>query len=177
MSSQRGNVLNNVAGFPRHIVFCACVVFTAWGALRLAPDALIVPVFCRVPAGLAAGYYNAPLETPGMVFTVRGTDFEVTRACGATDFFSMLAGLFTYLCLKRRSVWLGLAVLPLAWFAAVAVNTLRVILLVPGRAMIYHLLPERAHVAGHQAVGTFIFLTAFILIWEGVRHATRKPPR
>ena len=156
---------------------CACVIFAVWGALRLAPDAFVVPVFCRVPAGLAAGYYNAPLQTPEMVFTVRGADFEVARPCGATDFFLMVAGLFAYLCLKRRSLWLGFAALPAAWLVTTFANTLRVILLVPGTTMIYHFLPERFHVAGHQAVGTFVFLTLFILLWEGVRYATLNTPR
>jgi len=145
--------------------------------LRLAPDAFVIPVFCHIPAALAAWYYNAALQTPELVFSVRGADIEVARTCGATDFFSMLTGLFTYLCLKRRSLLLAAIALPAAWCATITANTLRVILLVPGQAMIYHFLPERAHAAGHQAVGTFVFLTLFILLWEGVRHATRKTPR
>ncbi|MCL1920481.1 MAG: exosortase/archaeosortase family protein [Kiritimatiellaeota bacterium] len=140
---------------------------------RTLADAVIVPLFCRAPAEVAARYYNAALEKPGLVFAVHGTVFEVARSCAATDFFSMVTGLLTYLCMSKRSAAFAIAVLPLAWCVTIAANTMRLIFLVPATAWIHHALPEKAYAASHQAIGTLIFLTSFIILWEGVRHAIR----
>ena len=182
----------------------ASVVFVAWGMLRLAPDSFIIPVFCRVPAELAARYYNVALQTPELIFSVRGSVFEVIRPCGATDFFSMVAGLLTYasvrleirpirpigqigrgkwciLCPIGRIGLIGpisfLAILPLAWGITLLANAIRLIFIVPATFFVYHHFSMRAFAASHQAFGTLVFLTLFIILWEGVRYVTRNKTR
>ena len=150
------------------------VVLVVCWLLRMLPDTTIVPVFCRVPAEVAAGYYSAELQKDGLLFAVNGITFSVARSCAATDFFSMVTGLLLYLCVRRRSVALMSAILPAAWAVTLIANTARLILLVPAAALVYHYLPERTFAASHQALGAFIFLTVFILLWEGVRYVTRN---
>ena len=155
------------------------VVAAVCGLLRALPDAFIMPVFGRVPAELAARYFNAELQTPGLVFSVRGIAYELVRPCAATDFFSMVAGLFAYVVIEwRGSLSLKcaglLAVFPAAWLATLFTNTLRIILLVPARAMVYSYFSERAYGVVQQGVGTVVFLTVFTVLWMGVRHVKRK---
>jgi len=159
------------------VLLGGAIVFAVWGMLRLAPDSLIVPVFCRIPAELAARYYNVALQTPELIFSVRGATFEVIRPCGATDFFSMVSGLLVYGMLMIRpqtgmSVLLYLLALPLAWLVTIATNAVRLIFLVPVRALMYHYFSEKAYAAG--AFGALVFLTSFILLWEGVCYVTRS---
>ena len=159
------------------VLLSVCAVFAAWGILRMCADAVVVPVFCRIPAEVASRYYNAPLQKPELLFSAHGMDFKVARSCAATDFCSMVTGLLTYLCLRRRSALLALAALPLAWGITLTANTIRLIFLVPATAWMYNHLPEKTYSACHQAIGTVVFLTGFILLWEGVRHVTRNTSR
>jgi len=170
------------------VALSGCAVFAVWGLLRVCGDAVVVPVFCRIPAGLAAWYYNSVLEKPELLFSVRGVTFEVARSCAATDFFSMVTGLLVYgvfmvatassRC-RKGSVngWkpslLSLAVLPVAWCVTLAANTVRLIFLVPATAFMYRYFPEWGFAASHQAIGTVIFLTSFILLWKGVHYVSR----
>ena len=168
------------------VLLGGAIVFAVWGMLRLAPDSLIVPVFCRIPAELAARYYNVALQIPELIFSVRGATFEVIRPCGAMDFFSMVSGLLVYGMLTIRlrnlrtkflaqtgiSVLLCLFALPLAWLVTIATNAVRLVFLVPVRALMYHYFSEKAYAAG--AFGALVFLTSFILLWEGVCYVTRS---
>ena len=159
-----------------------CVVLGVWWIVRVLPDAFVVPVFCRVPAEVAAQYYNAALQLPELAFAVRGLTVEVIRPCGATDFFSMVTGLFVYLCLcrengsRRRSPSRlhFLAVLPLAWVFTIIANTIRIILLVPVKGWVYHH-PFLGRIHLDDRLGTIVFLSLFMLLWEGVRrYVTRN---
>ncbi len=75
----------------------ACVV--AVGACfigfvaNLLPDAIFLPLFCRIPAHIASGYYNAELLHPTLIFSSHGIAIQVSRSCGAVTFFSMCASL------------------------------------------------------------------------------------
>jgi len=176
-------------------VLSVCVVLAVHGLLRMFPDTVVLPLFCRVPAGLAAWYYNAVLEKPELLFSVRGVTFEVARSCAATDFFSMVTGLLvygvfikvaqTFLSVRNTSdaqtrmsvppsALLSLAVLPVAWCVTIFTNTIRLIFLVPATAFMYRYFPEWGFAASHQAIGTVIFLTSFILLWKGIHYVTRK---
>jgi len=164
------------------LAFCG-VTLAVNGLLRMLPDTAIAPVFCHIPARLTAGYYNAPLQTPELVFIAHGTTFEVARSCAATDFFSMVTGLLAYGVFTKvaqtrmpvlPSALLFLCILPAAWCVTLITNTIRLIFLVPATTWVYHYLPERAFAASHQALGTIIFLTSFILLWKGVHYVTRK---
>jgi len=153
-----------------------CAVFVVCGCLRLCQGTIILPVFCRIPAEIASRYYNAGLQVPELVFSAHGLVFTVARSCAATDFFSLVTGLLTYLCIRKRSAVLALAIPPLAWVITITANTVRLILLVPATAFMYRYLPEKAFTACHQAIGTLVFLTAFILLWEGGRYINRGEP-
>ena len=154
-----------------------CVTLIVCWLLRMFPESAVVPVFCRVPAELAAGYYNAGLQRPELLFAVNGITFAVERSCAATDFFSMVTGLLTYLCLRLRRPALALAILPAAWGVTLLANTVRLIFLVPATAWVYRSLPERTFALSHQAIGTLVFLTLFIILWEGVHYVTRNATR
>ena len=176
---------------PWPVWVAGAATLAVWWALWLAPDAFVTTVFCRVPAWVAARYYNATLQIPELVFFARGITIEVIRPCGATDFFAMVAGLFTYHAINNnvaqasrpvslnkaqagRPVLRCLFILPLAWCVTLMANSIRIIFLVPTKAWLYHhpWFLERAHLDDH--FGTFIFLTLFLLLWEGVRHARRN---
>jgi exosortase/archaeosortase family protein len=175
------------------LLISCCAALAAWLVLRMLPDSFILPVFCRIPAELAARYYNAELQTPGLLFSVRGTVFEVARTCAATDFFSMVAGLLTYLWLKSSdgilplpknktpqrqdavvTLLFALAILPLAWGIALFANTIRLIFIVPATFFVYDNFSRKTFAASHQAFGTLVFLTVFIILWEGIRYVIRK---
>jgi len=148
-------------------------VFGVFGLLRMCPDAVVRTVFCRVPGELAALYYNTRLRLPELLFTVRGVDFTVVRSCAATDFFAMVAGLCAYTCFRRRTALLTVFIFPVAWLVTVLANTIRLILLVPVTFLMYRCFPESTFLAIHKAVGTFVFLPLFIVLWAGVRYVTR----
>lgn len=104
------------------------VIFAALcGVLKLMlavlPDSAILASFCRVPAEVAAFYYDVPLEAEMLSFTARGVTLAVTRACAATDFFALVAAvLLTARILREGWRWRQLTLLPIAWGITLAIN-------------------------------------------------------
>lgn len=159
----------------------ACVLAAClWGGLRLLPEAVCVTIFCRVPAWLAAGYYNVRLLEPGLIFATHHVTLSVARSCAATDFFVVVSALLAWGAWMRRNPWqrvgLLVVVVPAAWAMTVLANTARLILLVPATAWMRAMIPPQAHALGHQTVGVFVFLTCLTFIWMGVTHAIRNKP-
>ena len=72
------------------VALAACLI--AFVANQL-PDQIFLPLFCRIPAHIASGYYNAELALPTLIFSVHGIAIQVSRSCGAVTFFSMCAAL------------------------------------------------------------------------------------
>ena len=143
------------------------VIFAALcGVMKLIlaalPESAILASFCRVPADVAAFYYGVPLETETLSFTARGVTLAVTRACAATDFFALVAAvLLTARILREGWGWRQLALLPIAWGITLAVNSLRIIALVP----VDSVFPKDHAPVVHLLAGVAFFLPAFAGIW------------
>ena len=130
--------------------------------LAVLPEPVILASFCRVPAEVAAFYYGVPLETESLSFTARGVTLAVTRACAATDFFALVAAvLLTARILSEGWRWRQLALLPIAWGITLAVNSLRIIALVPVDAVF----PKDHAPVVHLLAGVAFFLPAFVGVW------------
>ena len=130
------------------------------------PESAVLAQFCRVPAEIAAFYYGVPLDVGTLSFTARGVTLAVTRACAATDFFALLAATFLTARILREGVRVGdrlrdLLDLLLAWVITLAVNSLRIIALVPVDA----LFPKDHAPIVHLFVGVVFFLPVFAFVW------------
>ena len=142
-------------------------IFAAWcGLLKMIlaflPDSAILASFCRVPAEVAAFYYGVPLEAVTLSFTAQGVALAVTRACAATDFFALVAAvLLTARILREGWRWRQLALLPIAWGITLAVNSLRIIALVPVDAVF----PKGHAPVVHLLAGVAFFLPVFVGVW------------
>lgn len=142
-------------------------IFAAWcGLLKLilafSPDSAILASFCRVPAEVAAFYYGVALEAETLSFTAKGVTLAVTRACAATDFFALVAAvLLTARIMREGWRWRQLALLPIAWGITLAVNSLRIIALVPVDAVF----PKDHAPIVHLLAGIAFFLPVFVVIW------------
>ena len=143
------------------------VIFAALcGVMKLIlaalPESAILALFCRVPAEVAAFYYGVPLETETLSFTARGVTLAVTLACAATDFFAMVAAvLLTARILREGWRWRQLVLLPIAWVVTLAVNSLRIVALVPVDAVF----PKDHAPVVHLLAGVAFFLPAFVGVW------------
>ena len=130
--------------------------------LAVLPDSVILASFCRVPAEVAAFYYGVPLEMETLSFTAKGATLAVTLACAATDFFAMVAAvLLTARILSEGWGWRQLALLPIAWGITLAVNSLRIIALVP----VDSVFPKDHAPVVHLLAGVAFFLPAFVGVW------------
>ena len=143
----------------RTVIFAAlCGVMKL--ILAVLPESVILALFCRVPAEVAAFYYGVPLEA--LSFTARGVTLAVTRACAATDFFALVAAvLLAARILREGWTWRQLALLPIAWGVTLAVNSLRIIALVPVDAVF----PKDHAPVVHLLAGVAFFLPAFAGVW------------
>lgn len=143
------------------------VIFAALcGVMKLIlaalPESVILDSFCRVPAEVAAFYYGVPLEVETLSFTARGVTLAVTRACAATDFFALVAVvLLTARILREGWGWRQLALLLIAWGITLAVNSLRIIALVP----VDSVFPKDHAPVVHLLAGVAFFLPAFAGVW------------
>ena len=145
----------------RMVIFAAlCGVMKL--ILAALPDSAILASFCRVPAEVAGFYYGVPLETETLSFTARGVTLAVTRACAATDFFALVvAVLLTARILREGWRLRQLALLPIAWGITLAVNSLRIIALVPVDAVF----PKDHAPVVHLLAGVAFFLPTFAGVW------------
>ena len=143
------------------------VIFAAFcGLIKLIlaalPESAILASFCRVPAEVAAFYYGVPLEVEALSFTAKGVTLAVTRACAATDFFALVAAvLLTAQILREGWRWQQLVQLPIAWAITLAVNSLRIVALVPVDAVF----PKDHAPVVHLLAGVAFFLPAFAGVW------------
>lgn len=146
----------------KRIVIFAAVCGVMKLMLATLPEPVILASFCRVPAEVAAFYYGVPLEAETLSFTAKGVTLAVTRACAATDFFALVAAvLLTARILREGWGWRQLVLLPIAWGITLAVNSLRIIALVPVDAVF----PKDHAPVVHLLAGVAFFLPAFAGVW------------
>ena len=79
----------------RFVLF-GCVAVVAKIVMDLMPDAFVAETFMRPAARVAAIYWGVALDSSPLAFSARGVTLEVTRACAATDFFSLLFAIFAF---------------------------------------------------------------------------------
>lgn len=123
--------------------------------LDAAGDAFVRMAFRYVPAQVGAWYWGVPLDGTDLSFTAHGVTLEITRACAATDFFSMALALLLF----SRYRWYSL---PLAWGVTLAANAVRIILLIP----VDRAFPAAVVPAVHLGAGIAVFLPTLLFIWH-----------
>ena len=134
--------------------------------LAMLSDSVILALFCRVPAEVAAFYYGVPVDSGTLSFTAHGVTLAVTRACAAADFFALVAAVLLTARMARKMPVVGRVIraasgLFFAWIITLAVNSLRIIALVPVDA----LFPKDHMPIVHLLAGVAFFLPAFAGIW------------
>ena len=167
-------------GGLRVFVFLS-VALAAKSVVDLLPDRAVETAFMFPAAKLAAMYWGVPLATSPLVFSVRGVALEVTRACSATDFFSMAVALFATVKIgacgaaPARSACRAAVAVPVAWAVAVLANAIRLVVL----AVVGRVSPSSEVPAVHLAVGLSVFLPVWCALWYVLSHAEgtqRKSP-
>ena len=133
--------------------------------LHLWPQ-LGIELFAAGAARLAGVLTGAAVDhgDTGWLLTLAGLRVAVTRACGGTDYFLIVAGLLGWHIARGRGGLLraiagGLALaLPLAIF----VNALRIIAVTHAHRWVIPHLPETYRTFAHMAAGVAVFLPALI---------------
>lgn len=150
--------------------FAVFAVFAAIAKVAIAglDDGVVRSLFCRPPAWLAATYYGAPCL--GTTFHACGVSLDVTRACAATDFFSMLFGVAAAATLEGPRRFRGALFLVLVYPVTLLANAVRLVALVPADAFSKTgagpaSLPWFGE-ALHLLVGMLVFLPLFCLFWR-----------
>ena len=133
--------------------------------LSFLPEQAVLASLCRVPAEVAAFYYGVPLNPETLSFTAKGVTLSVMRPCAAMDFFILVASaLLTPRILREDcgvSRFRGMPECLLAWVITLAVNSLRIIALVPVDAFF----PKDHAPVVHMLAGVAFFLPAFAGVW------------
>ncbi|MDR2862816.1 MAG: archaeosortase/exosortase family protein [Puniceicoccales bacterium] len=147
----------------RKFVVSGGAVVIAKLAIATLPDAAFAQIFCRVPAWIAAAYFQASL-TGETLCLASGRMVSVTRACGGADFFAILCAMFAWQVVPGRIRWFPVLCAG-AWVVTIFVNAMRVIAAVWIRAFTELLLPERMEAAVHLVSGVLVFFPALLAIW------------
>jgi hypothetical protein len=133
-----------------------CLIVTAVAIkflLQLLPDAIILPLFCRPPATLAAWWFQVPLEAHTLTYIVDGITFEMARSCSAERFFAIATALLIW----RAPKW--------CWGAfplTLVLNSLRAILTAT-LTLIFH--GWRFEGLVHLTAGALLFISTLYLLW------------
>lgn len=141
-----------------------CLIATAVAIkslLLLCPDVWILPLFCRVPASLAAWWFHTSLDPNTLTYEVDGVLFEMARSCSAENFFAIC---FTLL-IWRAPKWCVIA-FPLT----LLLNSLRAILTAT-LTLAFH--GWRFEGLVHLTAGASLFMGTLYLLWiltERKRH-------
>lgn len=156
-------------------ILALAVTFLAKLAVSLLADGFVKTAFCLPPAHAAAFYYGVPLDAETVTYAAHGVCVEVSRACAATDFFSLVCGLLAAkaFCMRGGRKGLLLAavagILPAAYAVTLAANTLRLIALVPIDAV----LPRSDVPVIHLCGGAVVFLCVFLVLFASLRLPSR----
>lgn len=143
-------------------VLLFCLLYLVLASL---PDSLFKVLFCRLPALLAALYLNVPQEGTTLFLSATQT-FEVTRACGGSDFFIIVSVMVTWYYLQSCRPLLGLVPLAIpVWLFVNGVNSLRIVTLVWVHAVRQAFIPVRFDAALHLVSGVLIFFPALLGVW------------
>lgn len=148
-------------------IFAVVTALVVRALMSFVPDGFVRAAFCLPPARAATFYYGVPLDAETVTFTAHGVAMEVTRACAALDFFSLVFGFlaataFPFHVESRASRIAVLAgVLPAAYLVAIVANSLRLIALVPIDAAF----PRSAMPVIHLLAGASVFLGVFVSLY------------
>ncbi len=140
--------------FGRTLLLFALTVGVLSAGVACLPDSLVLPLFCRLPAEIAAAWFGVPLDRATLTYSFGGNLFEISRNCAATGFFSAA---FALLLLRRpKYCWL-------AYPISLAVNALRII----AASLLTHLLHGfRYERLAHMSLGALLFLSTLLLLWH-----------
>ena len=130
------------------------------GIVAALPDEVIRSVFCVLPAQMSAWYYGVALEPEKLVFRVGEIALAVTTACAGADFFVLAASLLGVIFWIRKRK-LVIAAPLIAWGLTIALNTCRLIALVP----VERIWPREEVPIVHLGVGVVFFLPVLCFIW------------
>jgi hypothetical protein len=117
------------------------------------PDTLILPLFCRTPATVAAWWFHVPLDIHTLTYTVNGITFEMARSCSAENFFAIATALLIW----RAPKWCWGA-LPLT----LILNSLRAILTA---TLTLACRGWRFEGLVHLTAGATLFIGTLYLLW------------
>jgi len=137
------------------------LAFAVKFAIDLVPESGVKHLFMFPSAKAAALYWSVPLIDSPLSFVARGVTIVVTRACSATDFFSLAFALLAFR-MRIRRLWLRIpAALAIAWCAAVFANATRLVMLVP----IDEIFSAAQIPSIHMAIGISVFMPVFGILW------------
>ena len=148
-------------------IFAVVTALAVRTLMSFAPDGFVRAAFCLPPARAATLYYGVPLDAETVTFTAHGVSMEVTRACAALDFFSIVFGFlavaaFSFRGGSRAARMAALAgVLPATYVVTIVANSLRLIALVPIDAAF----PRSAVPIIHLVAGASVFLGVFVSLY------------
>ena len=171
---------NRIGNTSYAVIVAALVIGLAVDEL---PDDVFLPLFCHLPARLAAFYYRAPLAMPELVFNAHGIAVTVARGCGGAGFFALCAALlgvrawqggdFATARGRLRAAGAFAGALAAAWIVATAVNAMRIVFIVPVTAAA-RLVPDAFQAGIHLAAGMVVFMSAFTLLWHVTERWLKK---
>ena len=128
------------------------------------PDEAVEMAFMRPAAHLAALYLGVKPEYSPLAISARGVVLEVTRACSATDFFSILLALLAiHLRVRRLLLRLGVALVS-AWAVAILANAARLATLV----FADRIFPAAQWPLVHLIIGVVMFFSLFFAVYLAV---------
>ena len=153
-------------------VFAVVAALAVRSLMSFAPDGFVRAAFCIPPARAATFYYGVPLDAETVTFTAHGVSMEVTRACAAIDFFSLVFGFLAATAFSFRGgsraarIAAAAGVLPAAYVVTIVANSLRLVALVP----IDSAFPRSAVPIIHLVAGASVFLGVFASLYCMLRH-------
>ncbi len=121
--------------------------------LSLLPDALIVPLLCRIPAELTTLWLGVPLDRAALTYSLHGQTFLMARSCAAEGFFAM--ALAFLLCRAPKWWWL-------AYPLTLLINTMRITATSTLTPLLQTFRYERLL---HLSIGTCFFVCALCALW------------
>ena len=144
------------------LTIIATALLLQWVLERL-PDALMLPLFCRVPATFAAAWFNVPLEVNTLNYTVNDITFEMARSCSAETFFSIATAIIFW----RNRAWTW-CTFPLTLF----LNSLRAVLTATLTLTCHG---TRLEALIHLVAGAALFIGTLYLLWILTERRRHEP--
>ena len=143
-------------------------------------DYLQRPLFCAPAAHVAGLLSGAPCLKVGDDYRLIGSDLDLTiiPACGAMDYFCLMAGFLSLLMTWRGfRIRAQLLVLPAAWGVTILINSLRLTACWQADRLAQAFLPHSLWGAVHMGVGIVTFLAGMTgVFWLMMEKGSRTNP-